>query len=228
MRNKSNECKYYVYVWYVIEPHEIFYVGKGSGKRAKDLRGRNKFFMNMYSTHICDYHIIMGGMLEDDAFKLERALIAHIREAYPKFRLANICDGGEGVSGWIADEQYREHMRQRNTGENNPNYHNWWPEERKAALSKKLKETGNRKGSNNAHAKPIMCVETGEIFDYIGAALAAYDIKEHSNMSAALKSPRRTAGGKHWVIGDMIQELSTVEARDEYLQKYKRRPSSAT
>lgn len=223
MRKINEENKYYVYIWYVIEPYEIFYIGKGSGKRAKDVKKRNKYFLDMYSTHACDYHILVGGLPESVAFDLEKDLIKYVRKEYPDFRLTNICDGGEGASGWIADDEYREKMRQKNLGEGNPNYHNWWPDERKQRLSKKLKDSGERQGAKNANSKSVMCVETGEVFEYISLALKAYGIKDHSNMSAALKSPYHTAGGKHWVTGDTILELSNPESRAEYLSRYKRR-----
>lgn len=35
---------YYVYEWFVIETDEIFYVGKGTGRRFK-VRKHNKFSM---------------------------------------------------------------------------------------------------------------------------------------------------------------------------------------
>ena len=224
MRKQSQEAKYYVYIWYIVSPFEIFYVGKGSGNRATQLKGRNKFFMDMYNTHECKPMIVVDGLTEETAFDMERIVIEHIRTHYPQYRLTNICDGGEGASGWIATPEYRENMRQKNLGEGNPNYHNWWPEERKVALSRKLKESGDRKGERNSRAKPIMCVETGIIYPYIAEALRACHIKDHSNMSAALKSPRRTAGGYHWVVGSMIEKLTTPEARQEYLETHRKKP----
>lgn len=221
---KNNEQKrFYVYVWYIVPTFEVIYVGKGSGNRASQLKGRNKFFIDMYNTHQCAYKIVLDGLEENIAFYIEKIMIAYFREMRPNSRLTNICDGGEGASGWIATEEYREKMRIKNLGSNNPNYHNWWPEEKKAALSYKLKKIGERAGAQNGNAKPVMCVETGVIYEYITDALVAYGIKNHCNMSVALRSPYRTAGGKHWVTGSMIETLSDENERIKYLSMYERR-----
>lgn len=224
----NTEEKYYVYVWYIVNPFEVFYVGKGSGKRVTDVRSRNKFFKSMYETHECAYRIVVDHLTEAMAFEIEKIMIAYIREKYPKYRLTNICDGGEGVSGWIADEVYRENMRIRNLGVGNPNYHNWWSEERKQALPKKIKESGSRKRELNAHAKPVMCVETGKVYQCIADAMDEYGINTHGSITVALKNPTRTAGGCHWVTGDMIVKLSEAAARTAYLQQYQKIPHNAT
>lgn len=222
MKN-NKERKFYVYVWYIIPTLEIIYVGKGSGNRASQIKGRNKYFLDMYNTHQCDYKIVVDGLAENVAFCIEKAMIEYLRKERPDFRLTNICDGGEGASGWIATEEYREKMRIKNLGSGNPNYHNWWTDEKKAALSDKIKKSGDRSGARNSNAKPVMCVETGVVYEYIADALAAYGIKDHSNMSAALKSPYNTAGGKHWVTGNMIYALDNEDARIKYLNMHERR-----
>ena len=127
------------------------------------------------------------------------------------------------MSGWIATAEYREKMRQKNLGEGNPNYRHWWPEERRQALSQKLIETGIRKGALNGRAQKVMCVETGEVFDCISLALQKYGIRDHSNMSAALSVPTRTAGGLHWVAGAMIEKLATRDVRQIYLRQNRKR-----
>lgn len=44
---------FYVYAWYNKETKEIFYVGKGSRNRYKQIRKRNRLFTEYINTHDC-------------------------------------------------------------------------------------------------------------------------------------------------------------------------------
>ena len=94
--------EYYVYEWFIKDTNEVFYVGKGKGKRYKETKNRNKFFKDMYKTHSCDVRKVFEGLTEKEAFSQEVALIAYYREN-TTFRLTNQTDGGEGSSGWCPD-----------------------------------------------------------------------------------------------------------------------------
>jgi hypothetical protein len=96
-----------------------------------------------------------------------------------------------------------------------PNYNNHWTEEMKESLRQKQKENDLYNDETNPNAKKIICVETGEVFDCIKFAIEKYNIKDHSNMSAALKHPIRTAGGYHWV--DYSDDFLSDEYRLNYL-----------
>lgn len=218
----SKENRFYVYIWYIVETKEVFYVGKGTGDRYKKLTGRNKFFVDMYNSHHCAVRKIYTCIDEKLAFMLERITIYEYRRKHPEYRLTNQTDGGEGVSGWEATPEYREHMRVKNMGAGNPNYNNRWSQEQKDAMSKRIKESGIYKGALNPKATKVMCVETGIIYECILDALSAYAIKDHSNMSAALRDPVRTAGGVHWAKNG-FDDLDTPEKREEYLLMHKRK-----
>lgn len=85
---------FYVYEWYNIDTKEVFYVGKGSGNRYKNIRQRNNYFLNYYNKHNCDVRKIYENMTEEDAFSVEIMLI----DAYKKLNQCkcNIMLGGEG------------------------------------------------------------------------------------------------------------------------------------
>lgn len=103
--------EYYVYEWYIVETDEVFYVGKGKNNRAKQLK-RNKFFMDMYNTHNCNFRIKIDNLTEEEAFEYEKKLIKYYREFYPEYRLTNQTDGGEGVSGLkVSDEVKNKHSK---------------------------------------------------------------------------------------------------------------------
>lgn len=64
--------QFYVYEWYIVDTGEIFYVGKGSGKRAISMKDRNKYFKNIRKKHECNYRIIRYFDDENAAYDFER------------------------------------------------------------------------------------------------------------------------------------------------------------
>ena len=60
---------FYVYEWYIKDTNEIFYVGKGIGKRYKVTKGRNSQFNKMLEKYDCDSRIIKWFKNEKDAFE---------------------------------------------------------------------------------------------------------------------------------------------------------------
>jgi hypothetical protein len=98
---------YYVYIWYIKDTNEVFYVGKGKGKRYKELTSRNKFFEDMYSSHNCDVKKVYECLTEKEAFQKEKEVIKWYREN-TNFRLTNQTDGGEGSSGWNPPQEFRD------------------------------------------------------------------------------------------------------------------------
>ena len=101
--------KYYIYVWRIKETQEVFYVGKGCGDRYKQVSRRNKFFLDMYNSHECECEILQGALTEQEAFKYEIILIKYYRE-YTNNRLTNVCDGGEGSSGFKHTEESKQKL----------------------------------------------------------------------------------------------------------------------
>lgn len=97
---------YYIYEWYIVPTNEVFYVGKGKGKRYLQVHHRNKFFTDIYNSHKCDVRIIKDNLTEDEAFELEKYWIKHYREC-TNFRLTNMTDGGDGISGYHPPEEVR-------------------------------------------------------------------------------------------------------------------------
>jgi len=84
---------FYVYEWFNIDTNEVFYVGKGRGYRYKNIKQRNKYFINYYNKYNCDVRKVKTGMEEKDAFELEIELIADYRKISQA--QCNITDGGE-------------------------------------------------------------------------------------------------------------------------------------
>jgi len=115
-----SERKFYVYEHWRTDRQECFYVGKGQGSRAWDLRhDRNKWHSAIVGKLerdglTVDVKVIFSCDLEEDAFRKERERIAHWRSN--GIRLVNLTDGGEGQSGYKHTDETRERLRVAMTG----------------------------------------------------------------------------------------------------------------
>ena len=56
--------------------------------------------------------------------------------------------------------------------------------------------TGTKRSAEH-RKKPVICVETGEVFPSVKEAADYYQVS-YSNIFRALKNPRHTSGGVHW------------------------------
>jgi hypothetical protein len=82
---------------------KIFYIGKGSGRRAFSCSGRSKFWHHVEKKHGFRAEILMRFEKESDAFEHEKFLISCFREI--NTQLVNLTDGGEGSSGFKLSEE---------------------------------------------------------------------------------------------------------------------------
>jgi hypothetical protein len=102
---------YYVYK-YLREDGTPYYVGKGKGNRAY-LNGRS----TPKPPQLDRIHLIKENLTEEEAFALERKLIAEYgRKDLGTGVLRNLTDGGEGVSGRIANPESIKKRVVKNTG----------------------------------------------------------------------------------------------------------------
>lgn len=105
---------FYVYEHWRLDTDTCFYVGKGSGDRAYRKKNRNSHWRNIVAKlertgSAYEVRIVASGLTEEDSFNLERERIAFWRDIVD---LANITDGGTGVSGYVFTEADREKIRQ--------------------------------------------------------------------------------------------------------------------
>lgn len=91
--------KYYVYSHITKDTNQIFYVGKGTGRRARGKR-RNPYWKNVANKHGWKVLILKHNLDEKDALEVEKYYIKHIgRRNIGTGTLVNMTDGGEGTSG---------------------------------------------------------------------------------------------------------------------------------
>ena len=175
--------KYYIYIY--LDPrksgnykygeyefdYEPFYIGKGKGRRYKEINGRNKYFKNKISK-IKKYGLkplvikFKENLDEENSFILESKLISLIgREDLNKGTLVNFTDGGEGKSGHVVSEKTKELLSETNkgennpmfgrTGENHPNYGNH-PSEKTKELMSEIKKGENNSFYNKKHSEKTL------------------------------------------------------------------------
>lgn len=213
----SIKKKFYVYVHrYASGPRwgQVFYVGKGDGRRAFVKTGRNIKWSRIVSKYGYHVDICQKEMTEFDAFTLEMWLIAKYRNN--GFDLANMTDGGEGASGCIRSAETRKKIGDKNRG--NKHTDETKSSIRAALLGRKYNEgtiekmsaakRGVRKTRSHieavikANSKPVIN-DAGEIFESIKEA-AEY-IRETVNPKAqssmitkCCKGKKKTAYGHTW------------------------------
>ncbi len=111
------ECEtniFYVYVHRKSDNNDVFYIGKGKGKRAYSRHGRSVWWKSTVAKHGFTCEIVEKGLSEQSAFDLEIELIKFYREC--GYKLCNMTDGGQGMSGNIASAETRAKLSARFKG----------------------------------------------------------------------------------------------------------------
>lgn len=212
--------EYYVYTYVRLDTGNVFYVGKGKGERAYSMKSRNPYFLNIVKSIPHQVSITKMNMTEEEAFEEETKLIAQYKEQ--GIELANMTDGGEGISGYKHTEEYKEYVSNLYKGRKIENH---WDggfngphtQATKDLISNKLKDkpfSGERwsKGRNKPCSaehrakisatmtgvpqtwkyKPVICVETGVVYESVGAASLATGIAR-TTISTRLKTGKPTS-----------------------------------
>jgi len=100
---------YYVYQHSKADNNQVFYIGKGKGKRFKENRKRNDFWHRVVNKHGYIPKIIVNNLDEELAFLCEVEVI----DLYKRlgFQLVNATNGGEGASGYKHSEEHKNKMK---------------------------------------------------------------------------------------------------------------------
>lgn len=106
-------AEFYTYFHTRNDTNAVFYVGKGKGNRAH-AKGRNQHWRRIAAKHGHTTHIAARWPTEEEAFAHEKLLILCFRDLGAD--LANMTDGGEGVSGWIPSEKFRQSVSEFHAG----------------------------------------------------------------------------------------------------------------
>lgn len=97
---------YYIYIWYVRDTTNVFYVGRGHGNRYKTLKKRSKYFHEFYDNQDCSSIILLSGLSEEESILLEPLFIFYYKQK--GMCKANIHNGGLFGGNVIANLPYDE------------------------------------------------------------------------------------------------------------------------
>ena len=134
---------FYVYEYYIVETKEVFYVGKGTGKRVFETHNRNKYFKAIYKKEKCNFRFYITGITNEEACKIEKERIAYYRELGQV--KCNFTNGGDGFSSGKLNPTYRVSHK----GELNQFYGRKHTDETKRKISENRKGKGGRFGKDN-------------------------------------------------------------------------------
>ena len=98
-------------------------------------------------------------------------------------------------------KEHCENMGKVRKGEKNWNYGRKWSDD----VKKKMSEAriGRFRGANAHHARPVMCIETGEVFGAVKVAAQAYG-GDDSSLGKVCKGKQKTWKGLHWKYVDEV------------------------
>lgn len=110
----------YVYQHVRLDKNEVFYIGittKIHPKRAKEKVNRNKIWRNIVAKTEYRIDILHKDISKEDACRIEKELILlHGRIHLGTGTLANITNGGEGISGYNFTEEEKDKMSKSHIG----------------------------------------------------------------------------------------------------------------
>lgn len=177
-----------------------FYVGKGRGKRCFNFSRRNPHHKNIVAKYGAENIgvFVFECASERQAFDDEIHQIKQLRAE--GFVLANITDGGDGVSGLskkISDKQ-KALLSKKMMGNKNALGYRHTPES-----LMKLSEAQRNRADYQCIAeklrlinqKKILCIDTGETFESASVAASLYGLKHKSCVSKCCRGVRKSAGG---------------------------------
>lgn len=109
--------RFYVYEHLTVDSGSVFYVGKGTGKRAyiANHYHRNQHWLRHVAKHGgFSVRIVASSVSEEFAFLVEIERIDQLRRQ--GVRLCNQTDGGDGAAGWIKSESWRQKVGAKHKG----------------------------------------------------------------------------------------------------------------
>ena len=139
--------KYYTYA-YLREDKTPYYIGKGKGNRAHK-RSKTDIKPPKDKSRIL---ILKNNLTEEEAFRHEVYMIAVFgRKDLGTGILYNKTDGGDGISGFVRNDEWKRKQSEVRKGKNHPNYGKTLSEEHK----EKISQSNKGKTCSEEHKKKI-------------------------------------------------------------------------
>jgi hypothetical protein len=202
---------FYTYAHYTPE-NRLFYIGKGCGRRAYTTDKRNAHWKNIVAKYGKPrVEILANWNTEAEAHSHEILLISCFKDM--GYKLANLTNGGEGISGYKFSEESKEKIRIFHTGKA-------WCKGRKHTEEEKRKIGVKSKG-NKYSLGFIQSVEHREKNSQLQMnntrALGYKHVEAFKEkISEGLKGNKNACGGFKWIgthqkTKEIITFLTTTE-----------------
>lgn len=198
---------FYTYIHRRNDTGAIFYVGKGRGRRAYDVRSRNTYWKNVVGKAGHSVEMLITGVDEELAFFIETEAIDLYRMR--GIKLVNLTDGGDGASGYSHSESTKQSMSISRKGRKAWNKGAVVPQEVKDKISASNKgQKAWNKGiqSNQEHREKISKSLIGN--DYHKGKLASVETKRRMSIAQTgrLHSEETKRKISAWNVGKLISQ----------------------
>jgi len=174
----------------------IFYIGKGTGNRAWKKSNRNRHWSNIVNKHgRFEVEILANWSTEQEAFEHEALLIFCFRKM--GYVLANMTNGGEGISGLKLTEEHKRKIGDAHRGAKS----HWFGKPKSEEIKQKISNTKlkqNLRGSTCINFKGFILatnIKTGEEIKFEGVSeLNAFGF-QNTNVYKCLNGKRKSHKG---------------------------------
>jgi hypothetical protein len=188
---------YYTYAHFTPNKN-LFYIGKGNGRRAYIFHKRNNHWNNIVKKHgKPEVQILAHWSTEAEAFDHEKLLISCFKDM--GHTLCNMSEGGEGASGPKHSEEFKQRIRELHTGST-------WNLGR--PTSAKQKQVASQLGKGNKYAAGNTnnrrwrwigtSLEDGSTVVFIGSFALNNAGFQHANVIKCLNGTRKSHKGYTW------------------------------
>jgi hypothetical protein len=204
--------KFYTYAHFTADTKELFYIGKGSHKRAWDKSHRNTYWKRKERKQGLIVEVLAYWETEDECFEHEKFLITTFKEK--GLAVCNLTNGGEGLCGHVFSDSHKKligaaHKGKKKTEEQVAKMRTTMLEKmannehreaiRKALTGRTLSEEHKKKIKQSCTtAKAVLCVETGIVYISAKEAQRSLGMSSSSTITACCRGRRKTCGGYTW------------------------------
>jgi len=188
---------FYTYAHYTPDKN-LFYIGKGNGRRAYIFHKRNNHWNNIVKKHgKPEVQILAHWNTEAEAFDHEKLLISCFKDM--GHTLCNMSEGGEGPTGLKHSEEFKQKIRELHTG-STWNLGRPTSAKQKQVTSQRTK--GNRYAAGNTNNRRWKWVgtsiEDGSTVVFIGSYALNDAGFQHANVIKCLNGTRKSHKGYTW------------------------------
>lgn len=169
------------YVYSVTAPNGKMYIGKTNNQKMRRQSHTSRARQGKHDTKFgralvkygdtMDWSTLAGVHSEELAFAIEDFYVRHFNTTDPKYGYNTIAGGSGAYSGHLRSTTFKENLRNKRLGKNNPMY-----------------------GVPAPTRRRVLCTTTGEIFESLSAAAKKYNLTLGNVCNVCKKRATHTKG----------------------------------